>query len=152
VTPVAVAASSLLLLLTVATGLSALRRYRSVRHGLGHPRLMFDGLAWLAIVTGTGVVAALLLTTVIVLADPAPMVERLFPGAAAADTAVISLAFQEVLATAVSGLAASVALGDLTTTFVGSTAVRRLVMAVLTLGVFGFTTYGALFVCALIVS
>lgn len=152
VTPAATSAGALLILLAVSGALSAYRRHRAVRRGEAHPQAVFLGLRWAAAVRAFAVATSIVFMTLITLANPEPLVNRLFPGAGDIDRAHIVLAFREVLAIVVVGVAAFAALADGAVTFVRHAPLRRALMAIFSIALACCTAYGGLFVFALAIS
>lgn len=151
-TPAATSAAALIILLAIAGGLSTYRRQRAVRRGEDHPQAVFRGLRWAAALRGFAVATSIAFMTLITLANPEPLVDRLFPGVGEIDRVHIVLAFREVLAIVVVGIAVFAALADGAVTFVRPAPLRRAFMGVFSLALAGCTAYGGLFVFALAIS
>lgn len=151
-TPAAIAAGAVLVMLVTAAALTAHRRKSALRLGDPYPQNIYRGLRWAAALRALAVIVTLVLLTVIGIADPGPLVDRLFTDIDSAGRDYVVDAFHEVMALAGLGVAAAAVLADVVVTFVKADVLRRMLMSTFTLTLAGCTVYGGLFVFALAVS
>lgn len=151
-TPAAGSAVALLMFIALTGSLAAYRRRRSSWRGYESPESAFGSLRWGAALRRTALAVALVLLTVVVIADPYPLATRLFPEADPIGREQIVLSFHEVLAASIVGVAAVAAFADAAVTFVQPAPLRRGLLGICSVGVAACTAYGALFVGALAIS
>lgn len=145
-------AVAVLVMLVISAGLSAHRRRRALRAGEASPLDHYQGLRWSATVRVVAALLALVMLTAIAVADPDPLVDRLFPNADTGMRYSVVLAFHQVLAVTGVGVAAVGVCTDAIVTFVRATALRRPLLAATTLIGVGCAAYGGLFLVALVIS